>query len=186
MRCAIIVVDMLKDSFETSSDEGIAGEGRKIIPNLQRLLAEGRDLGMPVIFACDSFFPDDFIFTGKMKPFSLKGTEGATVIDELHPKSGDIIVEKRRFSAFFGTDLHNTLKNLGVDTIAVAGISTPFCVLLTATDGICFDFKVIILEDCTAAHKKEVHATTINLYRRSSLHPLLRIMKLEEFLSTRA
>ena len=181
MKCAIIVVDMLKDSLEVSPDTKIAREGRKIVPNLQRLLKKGRTLGLPIVFACDSFLPGDFIFSGGIKPYSLKGTRGATVIDELRPEKGEIVLEKRRFSAFFQTDLDLTLKRLGVDTIVVTGITTQMCVLLTAMDGICLDFKVIILEDCATAHKREVHDSVLNLYRKSSLDPLLRIMKLDDF-----
>ena len=183
MKSAIIVVDMLRDSIESPSNTGIAGEGKNIIPNLKLLLKKGRAIGLPIIFACDSFLPSDFIFSGGLKPYCLKGTKGAEVIDELCPKKGDILLEKRKFSAFFGTDLDITLRKLGVDTIVVTGITTQVCVLLTALDGICHDFKVIILEDCAAAHKREIHNSIINLYRKSSLYPLLRIIMLEEFLS---
>ncbi|MCL0104635.1 cysteine hydrolase [Dehalococcoidia bacterium] len=101
-----------------------------------------------MIFANDSFLPEDFIFQGgRIKPHAIMGTEGAGVIAEFEPHESDIILEKRRFSAFLGTNLDTTLRDLGVDCIAVAGISTPVCVLTTVLDGISHEFKVIILVD---------------------------------------
>jgi len=59
----------------------------------------------------------DFIFNGKMKSHSIRGTEGAEVVADLNPEPTDIILPKRRFSAFFKTDLDQTLRLLGVDTL---------------------------------------------------------------------
>jgi len=182
MKPAIIVVDMLKDTFREGSRLPITLEGRKIIPDLQRLLKESREKGFPIIFACDSFLEGDFIFRGKMKVHSLRGTKGAEVLDDLNPKPTDIILPKRRFSAFFKTDLDQTLRTLGVDTIIVTGVTTEVCVLMTVMDGLSHDFSAILLEDCSASRKKEFHQGCLNLYRDFALYPLLRIMNLEEFL----
>jgi nicotinamidase/pyrazinamidase len=182
MKPAIIVVDMLKDNLKESSRNPYFQEGKEIIPNLQRLLEEGRKRGFPVVFACDSFLKDDFIFKGRMKVHSLRGTKGSEVVDDLKPAPTDIILPKRRFSAFFKTDLDQTLRTLGVDTIIVTGITTEVCVLITVMDGLSHDFSVIILEDCSASRKKEFHQGCLSLYRDFALYPLLRIMTLDEFI----
>lgn len=180
MKHAIIVVDMLKGGI--GSNPAVKSESEKIIPNIQRLLGKSRGLNIPIIYACDSFLPQDFIFTGKMPPHSVRGTEGVEVIDELRPVKGDMILEKRRFSAFFRTDLDMTLRTLGVDTIVVSGMNTHVCVMFTAWDGLANDFNAILLEDCCAAPKSEIHDAAIDLYRRSPIGPLFRIMGLDEFL----
>jgi nicotinamidase/pyrazinamidase len=182
MKPAIIVVDMLKDNMKESTRNPYLQEGRAIIPNLQRILEESRKKRFPIIFACDSFLEGDFIFKGKMKVHSLRGTKGAEVIDDLKPEPKDIILPKRRFSAFFKTDLDQTLRVLGVDTIVVTGITTEVCVLMTAMDGVSHDFSVIILEDCSASRNKEFHQGCLSLYRDFTLYPLFRIMALAEFL----
>lgn len=182
MRPAIIIIDMVKDNFQEVRRLPITREARPLIPRINRLLKRGRGLEIPVIFACDSFLPDDFIFKGKMKPHSLRGTEGAEVINELEREEGDLVVPKRRFSAFFKTDLDQTLRTWGVDTVAIGGITTNVCVLMTAIDALCHDFSSIILEDCCAAHKREVHESTVDNYRQFALYPLFRIMTSEEFL----
>ena len=117
-----------------------------------------------------------------MKVHALRGTQGAEVIDDLKPEPKDIILPKRRFSAFFKTDLDQTLRMLGVDTIVVTGITTEVCVLMTVMDGLSHDFSVILLEDCSASRKKEFHQGCLSLYRDFALYPLLRIMTLDEFL----
>jgi nicotinamidase/pyrazinamidase len=182
MKPAIIVVDMVKDNIKEGSRHPITLEARSILPNLQRLLEEGRKRGFPVIFACDSFLKDDFIFKGRMKVHSLRGTKGSEVVEELRPEPTDIVLPKRRFSAFFKTDLDQTLRVLGVDTIIVTGITVEVCVLMTVMEGLCHDFSAILLEDCTASKNKEMHQACLNLYRDFALYPLLRVMTLEEFL----
>jgi len=182
MKPAIIVVDMLKDNLKESSRNPFLQEGRAILPNLQRLLKESRKRGFPVIFACDSFLEGDFIFKGRMKVHSLRGTKGAEVVDDLKPEPTDIILPKRRFSAFFKTDLDQTLRTLGTDTIVVTGVTVEVCVLMTAMDGLSHDFSVILLEDCSAGRSKEFHQGCLSLYRDFALYPLLRIMTLDEFL----
>lgn len=182
MKPGIIVVDMVKDNLKESSRNPYFEEGRTIIPYLQRLLEESRKRGFPIIFTCDSFLKDDFIFKGRMKVHSLRGTKGAEVVDDLKPEPTDIVLPKRRFSAFFKTDLDQTLRVLGVDTIIVTGITTEVCVLMTAMEGLCHDFSVILLEDCSASRSKEFRQGCLDLYRDFALYPLLRIMTLDEFL----
>jgi len=182
MKPAIIVVDMLKDNLKESSQNPYFQEGRAIISNLQRLLEDGRKRRFPIVFACDSFLEGDFIFRGRMKVHSLRGTKGAEVVDDLKPGPTDMILPKRRFSAFFKTDLDQTLRVLGVDTIVVTGITTEVCVLMTVMDGLSHDFSAILLEDCSASRSKEFHQGCLNLYRDFALYPLLRMMTLDEFL----
>jgi len=181
MKPAIIVVDMLKDNFKESSRNPYFKQGKAIIPNPKRLLVESRKKGFPIIFGCDSFLKDDFIFKGRMKIHSLRGTKGAEVVDDLKPEPTDIILPKRRFSAFFKTDLDQTLRTLGVDTIVVTGITTEVCVLMTAVEGLSHDFSAILLEDFSASRRKDSHQGCLNLYRDSTLYPLLRVMTLDEF-----
>jgi nicotinamidase/pyrazinamidase len=182
MKPAIIVVDMVKDNLKEGSRHPITLEARSILPNLQRLLEEGRKRGYPVIFACDSFLREDFIFKGRMKIHSIRGTKGSEVVEDLKPEATDIVLPKRRFSAFFKTDLDQTLRMLGIDTIIVTGITVEVCVLMTVMDGLSHDFSAILLEDCTASKNREMHQSCLNLYRDFALYPLLRVMTLEEFL----
>ncbi|HEY7280816.1 MAG TPA: isochorismatase family cysteine hydrolase, partial [Actinomycetota bacterium] len=70
---------------------------------------------------------------------------------ELYPKldfqGSDYLVHKRRFSAFYSTDLELLLRNLGVDTVIIGGVATNVCCESTARDAFFRDFKVIFLTD---------------------------------------
>ena len=180
MKPVIVVVDMLKDAFKGKDPSSIE-EYVKIVPRIRELLGKARALNIPIIFACDSFLENDFIFKGK-RAYCVRGTKGADVIDELKPERKDEILQKRRFSAFFKTDLDQTLRLLGVDTVAIAGINTQVCVLATAMDSVCNDFYTIVLEDCSASRSREVHSKSIEILRQSGLSPLLRVMSSDEFL----
>jgi len=181
---AVIVVDMIRDNVETPGHLGMAREAKAIIPGIQRLLVTARQKGWLVVFACDSFLPGDFIFQGRMRPHALRGTPGVEVIDELRPQRGEMVMEKRRMSAFFRTDLDLTLQVHGIRTVVVAGISTPVCVLMTALDAVSHGFRAVILEDCCAAHSPEVHQATVDLYRNTALRPLLSVLTLDQLISS--
>ncbi len=182
MRPAFIVVDMIKDNVGMHLSPGGSSEFIKIIPPLQEVLGECRRRKIPVVFANDSFLEGDLLFAGRIKPHAIRGTKGVEVIPELGPELGDTVLEKRRMSAFFKTDLDITLRLWQVDTIIVAGIATPVCVYLTAMDGLAHDFRVVILEDRCAAHEAEIHEAFLGVMRRMPLDPLVRIMKRQALL----
>jgi len=146
---AIIVVDLQKDNTGRYS--------RDIIPNVRWLLQEARARGIPVIFAMDSRYPDDFILKSGHPLSTIRGTEGVKVIDELEPGPGDIFVEKRMLSAFFGTDLDFTLRQKGITSLIVAGVATWACVLKTVMDACEMGYQVMVPADCCASPVPEGH-----------------------------
>ena len=173
---ALLIIDMVKDYFDDSKKLPISSLAREIIDPLNKLIGVFRDHRWPVVFSTDAFDRQDFIFTGRMHPHSLAGTEGAEVIDELDKSGDDLWLPKPRFSAFFQTDLASWLHQRKVTLCAVGGIAAHFCVLTTVMDAICHDFKAVMLEDCSAAHPPEVHEQTMDIYRRNPLHPLFRVL----------
>ncbi|MEJ2739454.1 MAG: cysteine hydrolase [Dehalococcoidia bacterium] len=179
---AVVVVDMLKDNIDIDSPYRIGDEGNLIVPNIQGLLKFAREKSIPIIFANDSYLPADFLFKGRMKPHCIQGTRGSEVIDEFGPQKGDIILPKRRMSAFFKTGLEDDLRARNIDTVIVCGISTTACVMTTAMDAFMNDFYVIVAEDCCAARTRSDHESAVQVLR--SLHvplgPLFEIKTLEE------
>jgi nicotinamidase/pyrazinamidase len=180
---ALLIIDMVKDYFDPRRNLKITPFARAIVDPIKRVATTFRESGWPVIFSTDAYKEDDFIFTGKMKPESLAGTEGAKVIDELEKQGSDLWLPKPRFSAFFQTGLERYLREREVTLCAVAGVATPFCVLTTALDAICHDFKSVIVADCSAALSERIHNDTLDLYRQTVLHPLLRVSSSSELLS---
>ena len=175
-RPVLIIVDMVKDNFEESKRLPITTFAKQIIDPINRVIGAFREQEWPIVFSTDAYRSDDFIFTASMRPHSLAGTKGAEVVDELDRRGEDLWLPKPRFSAFFRSGLDEWLKERKVSLCAVTGIATNFCVLATVLDAICFDFKVVLLEDCTAASSKEVHDQTVDIYRRNPLYPLLKVV----------
>jgi nicotinamidase/pyrazinamidase len=177
---ALIVVDMIKDNVNTAGHGQMDVEAKKIVPAIRDLAKTFRRCGRKVVFACDSFMPDDFIFGGRMPAHAIRGTGGDHPIAELEMQPSDLFLPKRRMSAFYKTDLDQTLRTWGVDTVAVCGIVTNVCVMLTAFDAIQNDFRAVIVSDACACHKASIHATTLSLYDNFLLAPLFRMMTASE------
>jgi len=177
---ALIVVDMIKDNVNTAGHGMMDAEAKKIIPSILQLTKVFRHCGGRVIFACDSFMEGDFIFGGRMPPHALRGTGGDQPVAELEMQPQDLYLPKRRMSSFYKTDLDQTLRTWGVHTVAVCGIVTNVCVLLTAMDSVQNDFNSIIVSDACACHKPAVHEATLQLYDKFLLAPMFRILTVSE------
>jgi nicotinamidase-related amidase len=180
---ALLIIDMVKDNFDESRNLPITPIARKIIAPINRLIENFRKQDWPVVFSTDAFQAADFIFKGRMHPHSLTGTPGAEVVDDLDMHKNDYWLPKPRFSAFFKTGLEKWLRERQVSLYAVGGISTHFCVLTTVMDALCYDFKAVLLEDCSAAAPETLHEQTLSSYRKNPLFPLLRVMSSKELLS---
>ncbi len=176
----LIVVDMIKDNVNTQRHGLLDQEATKIIPNILLLTRTFRRHGEKVVFACDSFMEDDFIFGGRMRPHAIRGTGGDQPIDELEMQSSDLFLAKRRMSSFHKTDLDQTLRTWQIHTVVVCGIVTNVCVLLTVMDAIQNDFRAVMVSDACACHKPEIHEMTLQSYSNLILFPLIRVMTASE------
>jgi nicotinamidase/pyrazinamidase len=176
----LIVVDMIKDNVNTQRHGLLDREATKLIPNILHLTRTFRRYGEKVIFACDSFMEDDFIFGGQMRPHAIRGTGGDQPIDELEMQPTDLFLAKRRMSSFHKTDLDQTLRTWKIQTVVVCGIVTNVCVLLTVMDAIQNDFRAVMVSDACACHKPEVHEMTLQNYSNLVLYPLIRVMTASE------
>ena len=149
---AILVVDMLND-FVT----GALGcdNARAIVKPTQELLEEARKNNVPVIFCNDSHLKGidkELDFWGD---HAIRGTKGADVIPELPISEKDYVILKRRYSAFFQTDLDLLLKELGVTTVVITGLHTHMCCRHTAADAFQNNYEVIFANEATNSFTKE-------------------------------
>ncbi len=79
------------------------------------------------------------------------GTWDAEITPELAPLPGEYIIDKQRYSAFYQTNLELALRNLGITSVIITGVTTNICVESTVRDAFFRDFKVTVVEDCTGA-----------------------------------
>jgi nicotinamidase-related amidase/flavin reductase (DIM6/NTAB) family NADH-FMN oxidoreductase RutF len=86
----------------------------------------------------------------RLRDHNPHGSPQASIIDDLAPRGDEIVIDdKRRMSAFYGTNLADVLADLGVDTIVLVGVNTNTSILHTAFDAFSRDLKVIVVSDCT-------------------------------------
>lgn len=162
---ALLVIDMLNDFVLPGAPLEVP-ETRKVAPAIRREIDRAHAEARPVIYICDAHEPDDKEFSKFGWPaHAVKGTKGAQVIDELKPAAGDIIIPKNTYSGFFGTNLDETLKGLGVDALRLTGCVTHICVMFTASDAVLRDYKVTVVESGVAGITKEDHDAALRIMK---------------------
>jgi nicotinamidase-related amidase len=152
---ALLVVDMLIGFLEPGHNLYCGDDARRIIPNVKRLIEDEQAGGGKVFFICDTHDPDDLEF--QMFPeHCVRGTREAEVIPELAGYQGER-VRKRRYSAFYETDLEASLAELKPEKIVICGVCTDICVMHTAADARNRDYAVEVRRDCVATFDPEAH-----------------------------
>jgi len=147
---AVLVLDMTKDSI---APEARALEKRRaILPQTATYLAWARKKSMPVIFVCSARRRTDKWFLKFWELANEIWTPGQEPIPELFDAGKDTIVHKRRYSAFFGSDLDLTLRELGVDALQLIGWSTSLAVVTTAIDAWQLGYPTTVVSDLTISH----------------------------------
>ncbi len=146
---------MLKDFVEADGALCI-GDAGGVIRQVESRIREYRSQGHPVIYVADRHHPQDAEFK-MFPPHCLSGEPGSEVVEELAPREDEITIPKRRYSAFFGTDLDLTLRELGVTELELAGGCTQICVLYTAADARMLHYGVTVRKDCVASFDPEAH-----------------------------
>jgi len=163
-RSALLVMDFQTGIVSNYSNASL------ILGNVAGAIAHARSKNIPVIYVVVGFrqgMPEvsqnNMVFAGSKQRSGGKSNEEAMkVVPQLTPQEGDIMVVKRRFSAFTGSDLDVLLRSLDVNHLIMGGVITSGVVLSTAREAADKDFKVTILSDCCADGDEEVHNVLLN------------------------
>jgi nicotinamidase-related amidase len=91
---------------------------------------------------------------GAMK---LDSPEAYSVHPSVAPEPDEVIITKKRVSAFTGSDLEVVLRSLGVRHIVLSGIATSGVVLSTLREAADREYNITVLVDCCADRDEEVH-----------------------------
>src|SRR5262249_4136487 len=135
----------------------------------KRLLSAARAARMPVIHVTGQTRPglagspknaDAWRAMAALSPL-LEGTWGAQIHDELKPEAGEIVVVKRRVSAFYHSDLQLAIADVGANTLILCGVATNFVVEGTARDAADAGFIVIVAEDCCSSMSEDAHKASL-------------------------
>lgn len=183
---ALLLVDMQRDFIDP---DGLFGElgvdltmYDKSRPRLAALLAEARQSGALVIHIKNTVLPDRMSDSPAQIRFNLRmhenarqdgpplrytvpGTPGHEFVEEFQPIAGELIVNKYRSSAFWGTNMEMLLRSNGVETVVIGGCTTEGCVESTARDAMFNDHYVVIASDCVASDDPAQHDASMLLMR---------------------
>lgn len=94
-------------------------------------------------------------------PVGVPGYDMNAIVAEIAPAPSDVVLEKLKPSAFFGTPLIGYLTDLGVDTVLVCGSTTSGCIRATVLDAFSYNFKVSVIEQCTFDRGQASHALSL-------------------------
>ena len=155
MTNAVLVVDMLVGFLEPGHNLYCGEDARKIIPCVQRLIESEQAKCSTVFFVADNHDENDLEFE-IFPPHCIQGTEESQVIRELSGYDGEYI-PKKRYSAFFGTNLEERLKELKPEKVIVCGVCTDICVMHTIADARNRDYVVEVPINCVASFDREAH-----------------------------
>ena len=156
---------LLVMDFQPGIVERVA-DAEALLDRVAGAIATARARGMAVGYVRVAFDDADYDAVPPTNKIFARLAEGrvnhvdspATAVhDRLAPEPGDIVVRKTRVGAFSTTDLDEQLRQRGISTVVLAGISTSGVVLSTVRDAADRDYRIIVLADGCADFDAEVH-----------------------------
>ena len=128
---------------------------------LRGAIDAARGAGLPIIYVTVGFRPGAPEISSRNKIFKEVATRMGGQPNEIHPDvapaPGDVVVTKRRVSAFTGSDLEVVLRAQGIDHLILTGIATSGVVLSTLRQAADLDYRLTVLADCCHDNDPEVH-----------------------------
>jgi ureidoacrylate peracid hydrolase len=177
---ALLLVDMQNDFCRTEGwmarrNRDLGGV-EAMIPRLARLLEAARSAGVFVVFVKQTTLPDaasdppGWLYfktrDGRTETdYTLDGSWGQQIIEELAPRPTEQCVKKFRPSAFHGTSLDLILRTAGIQSTVLAGVITQGCVLASTLDASFHGYYTVLAEDCVASFSAEQHNTSLKFLR---------------------
>ena len=162
---AVIVVDVQR-LFTDMVGAPIEPPLADVLPRLRKFLAESRKAGATIvlvrtIIAPERHSPSTLQWPEPMRAGMEPGAPGTEFDPSLEVRESDVEVVKERYSAFFGTQLDQTLRMRGIKTVLVLGLTTNVCVQSTARDAWQHDYQTITIADCCAEIGEGSHASSL-------------------------
>lgn len=134
-------------------------EGRA--PRVEALIDHCREVGVPVVFIQEVHKPDLIDIgrelDGAEGPHCIEGWAETELAPWIKPRPDEFLIKKRRYSAFFGTELEIVLKAYKAETLFLVGGLTDICVHYTAVDAHQHDYRFRVLTDCVGGSSERAH-----------------------------
>jgi nicotinamidase-related amidase len=148
-RTALIVVDMQND-FVKEGGSLLVPDAGATIPTIRGLVEKARASGVRRVFTQDTHDAGDPEWD-IWPEHARRGTWGWQIVEELAPREDELVIEKVRYDAFYGTHLDHFLRLWDVDTVVVCGTVANICVHYTAASAALRWYHVVVPKDATSA-----------------------------------
>ena len=171
---ALVVVDMQNAFLDEKGSMVARGfDIAPLLPSVEpcaELIGLARAAGIQVVFTrfvYRSDYKDAGVSVRHFTPNTITtnslaaGTWDVEIVGRLAPQRGDIVIDKNRPSAFINTPLDGTLRNLGIRSLVICGITTNICVETTARDASQRDYETFVVRDATAEFDSNRYAVAI-------------------------
>jgi nicotinamidase-related amidase len=160
MSQALLAMDMQLRIVDRLGDRG-----PDVLAAVARATAAARAADVPVIYARVAFRDGYPEVSPRNQAFSTLASAGgfseqdpgAQIHPDVAPQPGEVVVVKRRVSAFTGSDLAVVLSASSIDSLVLTGIATSGVVLSTLREAADRDFGLVVLSDACGDVDPEVH-----------------------------
>jgi maleamate amidohydrolase len=160
---ALIVVDMIKGF--TCPDCPLGGNFPEVLAANTLLIGVFHRLDLPVYFTTVVYHNDDQarVFRDRIPALNVltPDSDWVQVDERLAMESKDELVEKQWASGFHKTDLDDRLRQRGIDSIIVTGLTTSGCVRATVVDGLQYDYRVVVAREAVGDRNSEAHEANL-------------------------
>ena len=153
---ALVIIDMQNDFAKSGGVSQLHPRREAVIAPIQGLLARCREAGMPVIYVQsirDPESPELRVFG--VKPFVMRGSWGAQIVDELQPLPDEPVVEKNSHDPFAYTRMERILADRGIRpsdwTVIVVGLGLTNCVSCAVSGFSVRQYRTLLPMNCTAS-----------------------------------
>ncbi len=160
-KTALVIIDLQKGISQMPTKPHSAQE---VISNSAKLLNAFRQNGMKTFLVHVEITPDTMLKTLSDEAFSRPAgmpADWSDFVADITPTGSDIVITKKQWGAFYGTDLELILRRSGIDTIVLCGIATDFGVESTARFAYEYGFQQIFAEDAMASMSEEQHSAAV-------------------------
>jgi nicotinamidase-related amidase len=155
---------------QNSIVERFVDEADSLLATLADLVSSARSHGVPVIYVRFAFSPTGPVVSQRNKRFTALKTdlalgeneESADIHPSVQPRPGEIVVTKRRVSAFSGSDFDSVLRALDITSLVLTGIATSGVVLSTLRQAADLDYRLTVISDGCVDPDPEVQAMLMN------------------------
>lgn len=164
-KTALLVIDMQNDFVEEGAIIEVKGI-RKRIAKFREFIGKMREKGIIVIYTKHIFDLVNNPIEAKLFHSLADGglrdnTKGTEIYNALKPLAEDVVIRKRRYDAFIGTELELMLKAKGIENLIITGTMTNICCESTARTAMMKDFNVMFCSDLTFTSDPVIHDNTL-------------------------